>query len=456
MTKAPLIQRAANDHIAWCIERSPQFDHTGVVNVKLFLQHVSELVELLPPNYEHCINLCHNRYLFMLTFCAVITRKQTNLLPSNKNTLTQKNLAERYAKSYIVSDSDIKLAADIDSVSLNNLTLSVVKGEDHFDVPSVELNHVAAICFTSGSTGDAKAIVKHWHTFVESTKINSAYMLPDLQETHYHLATVPSQHMWGLETTVLMALLSPVCLVDAQPFYPHDICTQLAILPNTRALVTTPLHLRALNSVQEPRLILNNILVATAPINQELTQSIEDKFNTQVREVYGCSEIGSMAIRRSAREEQWQQFEGLDYNFMDNGTVLVTGKHLPQGAVLDDQLSQVKDNYFILSGRNSDQIKIAGKRGSLNEVNKVLMGFRGLIDGVVIFPSQDNAVPRLVAIVVLSDTTNKKELREYFSQYLDAAFIPRPILVVDALPREDSGKLIKSKAQDLYRSLVVN
>jgi len=394
----------------------------------------------------------------MLVFCAVIVRAQTNLLPSNKNTLTQIRLSERYDKTYIISDTNIALATGIERVDLQGLTLSILEDSDNgdFSVPQIALSHIAAICFTSGSTGDAKAILKSWCTFVQSTKINCGYMVPNQEQTFYHLATVPSQHMWGLETTVLMALLSPVCMVDAQPFYPQDICTQLAILPSPTTLVTTPLHLRALNSINDTNLELDNVLVATAPINQELSHAIETKFNTQVREVYGCSEVGSMAIRQPARTQLWHQFAGLDYIYKSDGSVIVTGDHLSEDIIIDDQLTSKGNDLFTLSGRNTDQIKIAGKRGSLTEVNNVLMKFSSLIDGVVIFPTQERVVPRLVALVVLPEEHHKNELRQHFSQHLDAVFIPRPIIIVDALPREENGKLIKSKVTELYHSLIAS
>jgi len=84
------------------------------------------------------------------------------------------------------------------------------------------------------------------------------------------------------------------------------------------------------------------------------------------------------------------------------------------------------------------------------------MKFAGLIDGVVFFPAQDRAVPRLVAMVVLKENASKGALRDHFKETLDAAFVPRPILLVGALPREDNGKLIKAKLLDLYHSLIKN
>ncbi len=454
---AALINRHSDDPIAWLSKPLVQLNSkAGVISAQQFLNHVYFLAEQLPQSHSqkpHCINLCHNRYLFMVTFCAVIVRQQTNLLPSNKTTATQARLHERYSEAYIVHDGLPDLADNVAAINLQELTLFSKEVSsicsDH-EALQIDLEHIAAISFTSGSTGDAKAIIKTWHTFVASTAINASYMLPNEADIFYHVATVPSQHMWGLETTVLMALLSNVCLVDEQPFFPPDIYALLDKLPGPKGLVTTPLHLRAINASSSLNSQLDNILVATAPLNTELAQAVEQKLQTQIREIYGCSEVGSMSIRRPTQTDQWRRFDGLDFTAQDNGRTTVSAKHLPDSVLLDDQITMIDHQYFILTGRNSDQINIAGKRGSLLEVNNVLMKFPNLIDGVVIFPPQKRSIPRLVALVVLPQITSKEDLRDHFSQYLDSAFVPRPIVLVDALPREENGKLIKAKLLELY------
>lgn len=455
--KAALINRQADDSIAWlCQPLAPLAKHVGAVSAKQFLAHAQSLAEQLPQEQAatpHCINLCANRYLFMVAFCAAIIRQHTNLLPANKNPNTQTRLAQRYSEPYIVHDGLSELADNIKTIDLLELDLSQSPTTD-FNIPDIDFEQIAAITFTSGSTGESAAIIKTWHTFVASTEINKRYMLPNQDDVFYHLATVPSQHMWGLETTVLLALLANVCVVDAQPLYPSDIFSTLMQLPAPRCLVTTPLHLRAINVSETKAIAIENTLIATAPLSIDLAKVVEDKLNTQIREVYGCSEVGSMAVRRPTLTEQWRRFDGLQFNSNADGETVVSAEHLPDSVCLDDLVTMLDQEHFILAGRKSDQINIAGKRGSLLEVNNVLMKFAGLIDGVVIFPEQQKNVPRLVALVVLPADKSKDDLRRHFSDYLDAAFVPRPILVVDSLPRQENGKLIKQALLDTYRSLV--
>ena len=436
------------DSLAWICQPLPPFKLTpGAITTNQFLHHVHSLATKLP-RAEHAINLCENRYLFLVSLCAVIIRGQTNLLPSNKNVATQRRLSKRYPNTYVVHDGCTEIAP-VEQFNIRQCKLEPSVGSHEIDL--IACDHVAVISFTSGSTGDSKPNIKTWRTLTDSTEINARYMLTGEKKTITHLATVPGQHMWGLETSVLMALFKNVCLVDAQPLFPNTIVSILNSLPSPRTLISTPLHLRALyqSNVSLPK--LTSILSATAPLSKELAQDIERTFGTQLREVYGCSECGSMAVRRTSETNVWQRFSELTFNASDTGRIRVNADHLPGSTLLEDQIEIIDQDHFMLRGRSSDQINIAGKRGSLDEINKVLQAFTGLIDGVVLFPPQSQSVPRLVALVVLVNGIEKSLLRSHFRTYLDPAFVPRPIIEVDKLPREDNGKLIKSKLLDFYR-----
>jgi len=415
----PLLQRPEDAPLAWL---SGSLNELVVPACGLtisncqFLAHVVALADNLPEG-DYALNLCDNRYLFMVAICAVVLAKQTNLLPPNKNLKTQIAMLRRYQNAYVLHDGSADLPDNARSFDLSKMdwSLSQYQGQ----CPRVPLAHLALISFTSGSTGQSKPNLKYWHTLQQSTKINANYMLPNSHETFFHLATVPGQHMWGI--------------------------------------IATPLHLKALAvtqlTAQSQPPVMANILCATAPLGQELAKDIETAFSTDLREVYGCSEVGSMAVRNTAHSQQWTKFEGLTFTQIKSGETTVQADHLPVSVTLEDTLEMIGDGQFSLCGRLTDQVKIAGKRGSLAEVNAVLNTYPNLLDGVVFFPPQSRAVPRLIAIVVLAKGS-KADLRDHFRTYLDPAFVPRPIYAVKALPREENGKLPSAKLEQFYRSLI--
>lgn len=478
---APLVQRKAHDPIAYlCQPLAAVQGQSGEVSVEQFLQHVHALAEQLPA-HAHIINLCGNRYLFLLSICAAVLREQINLLPPNKNPATQSTLAKRYDDVYVLHDG-VAIAEELADLDISQLNLTG-STQTEFNVPDIALEQLALISFTSGSTGDSKPNLKTWETLTVSTAINQRYMLPDSvvsdvanspsdgpnrdpdkntdaaqiagkDATQYLLATVPGQHMWGLETSVLMSLFAPVCVVDTRPLFPQDIALQLQKLPAPRVLVSTPVHLRALVESELEYPDVATILCATSPLPQDLAVKTERGFSGCVREVYGCSEVGSMAVRQTAHESIWQLFAGINFSLVD-GKVSASAAHIADAIVLQDNLEFVESDRFRLLGRETDMVDIAGKRGSLSEINQLLLGFHGLLDGVVIFPEQRRPVPRLVAIVVLKEGIDPQALRDYFRQHLDAAFVPRPIFVVERLPREESGKLPAKRVLALYKNLSI-
>lgn len=445
-----LIQRESNDPIAYITKPLPCLGElSGIVAAKQFAEHVSNLAAQLPEG-RHVVNLCGNRYLFMVSICAAIVREQINLLPPNKNQGTQLTLASRYDDVYVLHDGT-DIAEGLTGFNIADLNLSTENSNSAFDI-DIPLQQLALISFTSGSTGESKPNLKTWETLTVSTQINRRFMFPD-EQTYYLLATVPGQHMWGLETSILMALFSPVCVADSKPLFPKDIELQLHALPEPRALVSAPVHLRAMMEEGIDYPAVAAILCATSPLTKALAETVEKRLSGTLREVYGCSEVGSMSVRKTAETDIWQCFDGINMTQNDQGDVVASANHLPETIKLQDKLEFIADNHFRLMGRESDMVDIAGKRGSLAEINRLLSGFSGITDGVVIFPKQNRPVPRLVALVVFKPDFTVESLREYFQTHLDSAFIPRPIITVDELPREESGKLSAKNVTALYQQL---
>jgi len=294
----------------------PFCDRSNIVTGKQFLFDVNQVAQRLPSNCNYVINLCDNRYLFLVSICAAIVCRKCNLLPPNKNTVTQTELHNRYNGSYILHDGCVELALGIEQTNLADFKWSNTPTEK-VENSEIALEQIALISFTSGSTGVPKANLKTWRTLQQSSLINAQHMLPEQDQTFYHLATVPGQHMWGLETSVVMALFANVCLVDAQPLFPHDILKILSSMPLPRVLIATPLHLRALSlsltEHEQSRPKIARILTATSPIDEALAAKIEQQFTTTIREVYGCSEVGSMAWRTPSKTSVWTHFTGLRF-----------------------------------------------------------------------------------------------------------------------------------------------
>jgi len=394
------------------------------------------LSEQLPKNKRHAINLCQDRYLFIVSFLAVCIRQQISLLPQNQAANTIQVLSESYSESYILSD-DPELADFLISLaSLNN------KSQHPF--PDIALDQPLSISFTSGSTGNPKAISKTWREFQTSAQLALQQLNLENQTTSL-VSTTPMQHMFGLETCLFWVLFSKLSLHNSRPFYPEDIRMTLASLPGEKILISTPRHLKACSqqSIIWPTIKL--ILSSTAPLSQALAKRIEQSLQAPIYELFGSTETLSFASRQTTQTELWQPYNTIQLQKI-GAQFLLQGGHIQPARYLDDQFTINEKGHFILQGRASDLIKVAGKRSSLNSLNQLLNQIEGVDDGVF-FPSKNE---RLSAIVV--SQLPKTSILQALKPLMDEVFLPRSLYLTDALPRNEMGKLIKNDLDQLIRA----
>jgi acyl-coenzyme A synthetase/AMP-(fatty) acid ligase len=125
----------------------------------------------------------------------------------------------------------------------------------------------------------------------------------------------------------------------------------------------------------------------------------------------------------------------------DGERTWVKGGHVEVEVALADVIELRRQGKFLLHGRTADLVNIAGKRTSLAHLNYHLNSVEGVLDGTFVLPEQEGAtVTRLTAYVVAPGLT-RETLMGALRQRIDAAFLPRPLHFVDALPRNEVGKL---------------
>lgn len=415
------------------------------ISTRRFLTDVLSLAEKLPAN-PYVLNLCADRYRFAVVFSAAMLRGQISLLPPNHTPDLINRLKQRYPGLYCVTDGADNHAA------LQTISFPDLSGTNLADpaIPEIPAAQVAAIVFTSGSTGDPMPNEKTWGAISRSVTVEAMRLEIFNRGDLTLLGTVPAQHMYGFESTVLIALRGGVILHAAKPFFPADISASLQEIPGPRALVTTPVHLRALitNKAVLPQLDL--IVCATAPLSRELAVQAEELFGAPLQEIYGFTEAGQVATRRTAMTEEWHTFDGLTLR-QKSETAYVSGGHVVGELPLNDITELHSDTTFILRGRTADLINIAGKRTSLASLNHHLNSIDGVRDGVFFMPEEKaGETSRLTAFVVSTELSGS-EIMSALRRRMDAIFLPRPLHVVDALPRNSTGKLTRDSLEKLFQ-----
>ena len=420
----------------------------GPVSAQTFLRDVAGLARALPADKD-VLNLCEDRYQFAVTFAAVALAGRTNLLPQNRTTRTLEQVIETHPDSLAIADEPLPDCP----VPVVQYASQCVPVADTPSVPEIDPERVVALVFTSGSTGVPKPNVKRWGMLTAGARAERLAL--DLATPFNILGTVPPQHMYGLESTVLLPLLSGGAFHVGRPLYPKDVAEALAQMPPRRVLVTAPVHIRACleAAVRFPELDL--IVSAAAPLSIALARDAEQRYGTKVSEIYGFTEAGMVAVRRTIDGGPWHTMPEIRL-VQTGGEWSFTGGHVDSAKIATDAIQVLDPTTFNLAGRRDDMVNVAGKRASLADLSHKLAEIPGVIDGVFhVQDAVDGAVQRLMAFVVAPDLT-ATALRRALRTRIDPAFLPRPLVLVEQLPRAASGKLSLDALRALEREYARN
>jgi len=446
MNTAPLLAHGDLDAVfAW--------SSNGPISVGDYLADAGSLAKQLPAA-GYLLNLCHDRYRFAVGFAAGLLRGMTSLQPSSQSPETFRRLQAEYAGLVCLCDG----AADTLDLPRHDFPeTSTVNREKEpktkSAIPQIPADHLAAILFTSGSTGLPQAQRKTWGKLVANGRSEAIALGLDRQP-HAIVGTVPVQHSYGFESTFLLALHGGCAFWAGKPFYPQDIAGALAAVPQPRLLVTTPFHLSALLSAEIDLPPVDMLLSATAPLSTTLAAEAEARTGAPMHEIYGSTESGQLATRRTTDGAAWTLLPGVRLEQDGDDTVACAG-HVEGRVALSDLIELLPDQRFLLHGRHADLVNIAGKRTSLAYLNHQLGAVPGVVDGAFFLPDEEgpDGITRLTAFVVAPGLTARQvsvELR----QRIDAIFLPRPLVLVDKLPRNTTGKLPRGDLQALYAEKV--
>ena len=389
------------------------------------------------PDRPAALNLCERRDNFLVAFAALLMRGQVCLLPPSRVPAVVREVMEEHPGSYALADAYVENTRPAQPLP-------------DLSIPVIPSDRVVVIGYTSGSTGRPKPNPKTWGGFAAATALNASRLRATLAPRWegilpWIVATVPPQHMYGMELSVLMPLLGGMGVHGGHPLYPADVASALADVSGPRILVSTPVHLRALleSGVELPE--IGAVASATAPLPAELARAIERRFGTVLLEYFGSTETCIIASRRTAVDDAWHPYPGVMLQPADDGTA-VAAPWFSTPMMLQDVLEIHCGGAFTVRGRNVDMVEVAGKRASLADLTRRLASIPGVSDAVVFQPdAADEATVRRLAALVVANGMTEAAVLEKLAQAVDPAFLPRPLVLVPRLPRNEVGKLPRAQ-----------
>jgi acyl-coenzyme A synthetase/AMP-(fatty) acid ligase len=420
--------------------RQPVYvDQQKILDRDTFMGMARALAAQLPEQ-THCLNLCDDRLSFMLSFSAALLRRQCTVLPANRTEASLVDMTANHPGITALCDNQQTFSGipclQVDALSLGTF----LSDQNEVMSPST----LAAELFTSGSSGAPLPHRKTWGMLAQGASIVANEL--DIQGTL--LSSVPSQHMFGLESTIMLPMQSGLVLAGGCPLLPQDILAALQPLSTPIWWATTPLHLRACvqSGLKFPKLA--GILCATQTLSPDLARAAEDCFQSPLHEIYGCTEAGAIGIRRPAHSEIWRLLGDFEMSG-HNGATRISGIRCKEELCLPDHIDVLGDRHFRLLGRHANLIKVGGKRMHLDALNQILLSIPGVRDGIFFQPVEGG---RLTALVVAAEPDTSALMTELRKQ-IDPVFLPRPIHWVQSLPRNALGKLPMQALKRLLEEL---
>jgi acyl-coenzyme A synthetase/AMP-(fatty) acid ligase len=422
--------------------------HGGrAITAATFLAHARRLAATWAPDVR-VVNVCEQRYHFLVGFAAAMLRGGATILPPSRAPAVIDEMLRAHAGAVSCDDPDV--AAAIDAACADERGGAV-------DLP---LGPIAAIGHTSGSTGAPQAHPKTWAAFVQTAERDAARIREAVAEAAADandpalaarapsiVATVPSQHMYGMELTVMVPLACGAAVHGGRPMFAAEVAAALAEVPAPRVLVTTPAHLKITLDALTPDDAwpsLAAIVSATAPLDPALAAAAECRLGTRLVEMFGATETFVFAARRTAQTEWWMPQEDVVVEHVDDGTRVHT-PWLAEPRVIQDVVELAGPRFRVI-GRNADLIDVAGKRASLADLTRKLCAVPGVVDAVAFQPDRaGSSSVRRVAALVVAPTLDAETIRRELAQHVDPVFLPRPLVFVDALPRNEVGKLPRER-----------
>ncbi|WHU46849.1 long-chain fatty acid--CoA ligase [Gordonia sp. L191] len=395
-------------------------------------------------------------------------------------------------KHIIVTGEDTSGVEAPEGMTVHSYEALIADQPGTFDWPEVDERDAAAMCYTSGTTGDPKGVAySHRSIYLHSMQVCMTEG-PALKQGDRALAVVPQFHAmsWGLPYAAFMigaSLIMPDRFLQPEPLAALIAAEQ----PTFAAAVPTIWQGLHQYLEQHPQDIscMHDVLIGGSAVPPSLMHIFQEQHDIQVLHAWGMTEtspLGSVARPPAGTEgeERWRyrytqgRFPAsVQARIVDDGKVLpndgesvgelevrgpwITGAYYGVDAPekFDDGWLRTgdvgtitPDGYLTLTDRTKDIIKSGGEWISSVDLENAVMGHPDVIEAAVIGVPDPKWDERPLVAVVLregSDAT-PDSLREFLSHKVAKWQLPENWTVINEVPKTSVGKFDKKRLRSQY------
>ncbi len=343
------------------------------------------------------------------------------------------------------------------------------------DIPPGE-SDLAVIIYTSGTTGRPKgAMLSHGNLL---HNVESCRIVLETVEVDRFAVLLPLFHSYMMTVGMLLPLLVGGSMVLVKTLsQPHHMLSEVCKCQAT-VLPAIPPFYRALTNAPIPgKLPFRFCISGAAPLPVQVLREFEAKFNIPLIEGYGLSEASPVVTKNPLRGERKPGSIGLPIANVEVSVQDDTGRMLGTGEIGEicvrggnvmlgywnkpEESAQVMrdgwllsgdvgyrdaDGYYFITDRKKDMLLVNGINVYPREIEEVLYQFPGVKEAAVVGWPDPRKGEQPVAFVAPNEgiTLDEKALVQFVRQKLADYKLPKRINVLPALPRNSTGKVLKT------------
>jgi fatty-acyl-CoA synthase len=433
-------------------------------------------IRLFPEQLTYVVNHAEDRVVIV----------DDSLVPLLARVAPDLKTVERYV---VVGDGDAtpltEAAAGAEVLRYEELLAAESPG---FDWPDVDERSAAAMCYTSGTTGNPKGVVySHRSSVLHSFGINQAGAV-GLTENDRVLPVVPMFHAnaWGLPYAAWLAgagFVMPARFLQAEPLAKLIEAERPTVAGAVPTIWSDLLRYSAEHPVELSSFRI--VLCGGSAVPRTLMERFEQDHGVHIVQGWGMTETSPLAaLARSPRgvevgtpeEMDWREkagrvIGGVELRIVDDagaplpwdgeavGEIEVRGPWVTAGYYLDPSADKfdhgwlrtgdvgcMYQNGFIrITDRAKDVIKSGGEWISSVELENQLMGHPDVVEAAVIGVPDPKWEERPLACVVCADgaTVTAGDLREFLGDKVATWQVPERWSFIDEVPKTSVGKFDK-------------
>ena len=395
-----------------------------------------------------------NIYLFFVCFMGLMQAGKDVILPAMLNNQNIDSL--RDMTRTIVTDKHF----DFDGFTFIDINQDCGDTWNFCDMDNRQMYF-----FTSGSTGTPKKICKIFHNLSAEVAQHNKQLRAIFDMSPTMVASIAPYHMYGLLWRFLIPLAAGIAIDTDMIFTPEEL--QHAQNKYEKILfATTPSFLDGITKYQNQYTFKDNcvgIFSSGSLLDTKTSTKTFETFGASPFEIFGSTETGGVAFRQQKDGPLWTIFDPVNVVLDENNCIIADSdfcctRPYPMSDVVEMQNSR----QFLLKGRADRVVKIAEERISLPEYEDKLKS-HPFVDNCYVTTVNQNGRVVIGCVITLTDagkqfitTTGRHDfiadIKNHLSSYFPNVALPRKVRIVNMIPMNTQGKILKSKIAEILRS----